>query len=165
LTNAGALVADAVLAKNKRESDALWRMRHAISEAEKKEGPGAKFDISVPIGRIAEFLQVGADRMSQHIPEARPAVFGHIGDGNLHYNSILPAGMTADEIGELRRRINTLVYDLVAEFDGSISAEHGIGSVKRDLLAHYKSPAEIAVMRTLKQALDPQGILNPGKVI
>lgn len=165
LAAAGALIADAAIAKNERESAALWRMRHSISEAEKKAGTGAKHDISVPIGRISEFLDTGAARLNQQVPDAELVVFGHIGDGNLHYNALLPPGLSPGESGAMKHRISALVYDLVTEFGGSISAEHGIGSVKRDFLVTYKSTAEITVMRTLKAALDPKGILNPGKVI
>lgn len=165
LSAAGELIVDAAIAKNEGESAALWRMRHSISESEKKAGAGAKHDISVPVGRIAEFLDLGATRMNEQVPEADLVVFGHIGDGNLHYNALLPSGLTPSQAITLKHRISGLVYDLVTEFGGSISAEHGIGSVKRDFLVAYKSAAEIAVMRSLKSALDPKGIMNPGKVI
>ncbi|MDX1517531.1 MAG: FAD-binding oxidoreductase, partial [Woeseiaceae bacterium] len=165
LAGADALLQDAMVAKNDSESAALWRMRHAISESEKREGPGAKHDISVPIGRIGVFLAEAEKRLAAEIPEAQPVVFGHVGDGNLHYNVMLPPGIPAERQVAEKRRISKLVYDLVVEMRGSISAEHGIGQVKRPWLFDYKDPAELALMRTLKTALDPNGILNPGKVI
>lgn len=165
LANAGELLIDGTIAKNESESAALWRMRHAISDAEKKQGAGAKHDISVPIGSIGEFLEKAEKRLADEMPDAQPVVFGHVGDGNLHYNVMLPPGIpTGDQPGE-KRRISRLVYDLVVQMRGSISAEHGIGLVKRPYLFDYKDPAELDLMRTLKAALDPNGILNPGKVI
>ena len=165
LAAAGELLLDGTIAKNAAESSALWRMRHSISESEKKQGPGAKHDISVPIGRIGEFLTEAEKRLAADMPDAQPVVFGHVGDGNLHYNVMLPEGLPPEQQATEKRRISKLVYDLVVEMRGSISAEHGIGQVKRPWLFDYKDPAELALMRTLKTALDPNGILNPGKVI
>lgn len=165
LSNAGELLQDGIIAKNETESAALWRMRHAIPESEKKEGPGAKHDISVPVGRIGPFLAEAEKRLAAELPDALPVVFGHVGDGNLHYNVMLPPGIPAEGWPDEKRRISKLVYDLVVEMRGSISAEHGIGLVKKPYLLEYKDPTELALMRTLKAALDPNGILNPGKVI
>ncbi len=164
VVNSG-LARDAVIAKNDRESDALWRMRHSISEAEKKIGQGVKHDISVPIGRMRDFLTMGDARLAEQIPEATLVAFGHVGDGNLHYNVVLPKSLLGDDLVARRKAVSRLVYDLVAELNGSISAEHGIGVLKRDWLHEYKDPVELDLMRTLKTALDPHSILNPGKVI
>lgn len=153
------LIADAVLAKSGAEAAAFWRMRHSIAEAERAAGKAQKHDISVPVSRIEAFLTRGDEMLSQLIPDARLIAFGHVGDGNLHYNVALPDGSTDGE------RVTAAVYDLVSEFGGSISAEHGIGTVKKQYLSRYRSEAELALMRTLKNALDPHNILNPGKVI
>ena len=140
-------------------------MRHSISEAEKRAGSGVKHDIAVPIGRLPEFLHKSFKRLRAHFPEVTAVVFGHVGDGNLHYNVNLPAGLADRAEAELRFQVTRLVYGLVKELQGSISAEHGIGRLKRDYLAEYKDPAEIRLMRMLKGTLDPRNTLNPGKVI
>lgn len=157
------LVDDAVIAKNMAEAEALWRARHAISEAQKHEGPSIKHDISVPIGRMHTFLLRCSERLQQQEPAAKPVIFGHVGDGNLHYNLTVPEEIAADS-----RRVRALtrtLYDTVAELGGSFSAEHGVGITKRDWLEEYRSPVEVELMRRLKRALDPQGLFNPGKVI
>lgn len=157
------LVADAVIAKNIAEAERFWRVRHAISEAQKYEGPSIKHDISVPVGRMQVFLQRCAERLQQLEPSARPVIFGHVGDGNLHYNLTVSEELAADA-----RRVSRLtenIYDLVAELGGSFSAEHGVGVTKRAWLERYRGSTELALMRQLKHALDPQGLLNPGKVI
>ena len=156
-------LADAVVAKNIAEAEELWRARHAISEAQKYEGPSIKHDISVPVGRMREFLARCADRLQQQAPAARPVIFGHVGDGNLHYNLTVPEELASD--AERVRAITTAIYDLVAELGGSFSAEHGVGVTKRAYLEKYRGSSELGVMRRLKRAMDPQGILNPGKVI
>lgn len=159
------LVIDAVIAKSQAEVDELWRLRHSISEAEKREGPGVRHDISVPIGKLAAFLEEGETRLARELPELTPVVFGHVGDGNLHYNAHLPKGLDADADKALRASTTELVYGLVSELDGSISAEHGIGLLKKEYLARYKDPVELELMRMLKKTLDPANTLNPGKVI
>ena len=151
---------DAVIAKNNAEANDLWRMRHAISEAEKHEGVGLKHDISVPIGAMESFLAAGERRLAQAFPEARLIAFGHVGDGNLHYNVHLP-GASSDEAA----RATHLIYELVTELGGSVSAEHGIGVLKKAALLAFKSEVELELMRALKATLDPSNILNPGKVI
>ncbi len=153
------LLSDAVIAKNSTESEQLWHMRHAIAEAERAERKAQKHDISVPVSRLEEFLQRGEALLADLVPDAQLVAFGHVGDGNLHYNVALPEG---SEDGTL---VTTAIYDLVDELGGSFSAEHGIGSLKREYLPKYRSEGEIALMRTLKRALDPKNILNPGKVI
>ena len=156
------LLVDAVIAKNIAEAEAIWRARHAISEAQKYEGPSIKHDISVPVGRMPEFLKRCAARLAEREPAAQPVIFGHVGDGNLHYNLTVPESLA----GDARRveGLTTAIYDLVAELGGSFSAEHGVGVTKRAWLEHYRG-VELELMRRLKKALDPQGLLNPGKVI
>lgn len=158
-------IGESVIAKSQAEAEGLWRIRHSISEAERKEGPGVKHDISVPIASMHRFLENGERRLAEQVPEAEPVIFGHVGDGNLHYNAHLPQGLPAEREHALRLRISEVVYELVTEYGGSISAEHGIGALKRDWLAAYKDDTELALMRKLKEALDPQNTLNPGKVI
>ena len=160
---AAGLVTDAVVAKSLAEAEALWRVRHSISEAQKFEGLSIKHDISVPISAMREFLARCEQRLAGIVPSARPVVFGHIGDGNLHYNLTVDAETAANT--EVVEEITSAIYDLVAEYDGSFSAEHGIGVTKKAHLANYRDGAEIRTMRRLKTALDPAGILNPGKVI
>jgi FAD/FMN-containing dehydrogenase len=157
------LLVDAVIAKNIAEAEALWRVRHSISEAQKHEGPSIKHDISVPISRMQQFLVQCAERLKEQEPAAKPVIFGHVGDGNLHYNLTVPEELAADA-----RRVSGVtrtIYDLVAELGGSFSAEHGVGSTKRAWLEKYRGATELELMRRLKRALDPQGLLNPGKVI
>ena len=157
------LVEDAVIAKNMAEAEALWRVRHAISEAQKFEGPSIKHDISVPVGRMRLFLERCTERLERQEPSARPVIFGHVGDGNLHYNLTVPEEVAAD--ANRISAVTKTIYDLVAELGGSFSAEHGIGVTKRAWLKEYRGSTELALMRQLKHALDPQGLLNPGKVI
>ena len=153
------LIRDAVLAKNEAEAQHLWRIRHSTAEAERAEGKALKHDISVPVSKLAEFLERGDVLLKTIAPEALLMAFGHVGDGNLHYNVSLPAGF------EDPLRVSAAIYELVGQFGGSFSAEHGVGSVKREYLARYRSAEELALMRTLKVAMDPKNIMNPGKVI
>jgi FAD/FMN-containing dehydrogenase len=153
------LLIDAVIAKNSNESNGFWHMRHSIAVAERSEGKALKHDISVPISRMEEFLGRGDLLLAELAPEAKLIAFGHVGDGNLHYNVALP------EFAEDDQSISTAIYDLVDELGGSFSAEHGVGLLKRHLLPKYRGRGEIELMRTLKTALDPANILNPGKVI
>ncbi len=159
------LILDAVIAKNTAEADKLWRLRHSIAEAERHDGTGLKHDISIPIGNMQDFLARGEALLARLMPEANLLVFGHIGDGNLHYNVTLPREMTPDAERAAGALITGAIYDLVAEMGGSFSAEHGVGLSKRSYLEKYRGGAEIDLMRRLKKALDPQNILNPGKVI
>jgi FAD/FMN-containing dehydrogenase len=159
------LVLDAVIAKNNAEAAKIWRLRHSIAEAEQHEGVGLKHDISVPIGRMEEFLTRGEALLAAAAPHAILVAFGHVGDGNLHYNVHLPTESGVEEHAGKAAQISKLIYDLVAEFGGSFSAEHGVGVAKRDYLLHYKDDVHLNLMRSLKKALDPADILNPGKVI
>ena len=155
------LLLDAVLAKNEAEADKFWRMRHSISEAEKHGGKMLKHDISVPIGSMEAFLLRSQAWLDESVPDAKLVAFGHVGDGNLHYNLHL---LENSATGELTEQSTIALYDLVAEFGGSFSAEHGVGVLKRQYMDKYRDEVDLELMRTLKKALDPANILNPGKV-
>ena len=157
------LIVDAAIAKNLAEAEALWRARHAISEAQKYEGPSIKHDISVPVGRMQAFLQRCDEQLRALEPTIRPVIFGHVGDGNLHYNLTVSERLAGDP--SRVDRLTRTIYDLVAALGGSFSAEHGVGVTKRGWLEAYRTPVEVELMRRLKKTLDPQGLLNPGKVI
>jgi FAD/FMN-containing dehydrogenase len=159
------LVSDAVLAGSLAQAQSLWRLRETASEAQKPEGGSIKHDVSVPVARIPEFLGRAGPVVDGVCAGARPVVFGHFGDGNVHYNVSQPPGMDKARFLALWDQMAGAVHDLVAEMGGSISAEHGIGQMKRADLIRYKSPVELALMRKIKAALDPKGILNPGKVL
>jgi len=159
------LVADATIAASEAQAQALWRLRDSISEAEKKDGPAAKHDISVPVEAMPDFMTEAAAVVETRFPGVRVNAFGHLGDGNVHFNVRAPD--EADEAwleGE-GRAVSAFVHDLVTAAGGSISAEHGIGQMKRDELARLGDPARLAAMRAIKSALDPRGIMNPGKLV
>jgi FAD/FMN-containing dehydrogenase len=158
-------VEDAVLAASETQRTALWSLRESISEAQKREGASIKHDVSVPVSAIPEFLKVATAAVSKAVPGSRPVSFGHIGDGNIHFNFSVPAGGDGEAFLARWEDVQRIVHDIVHGFGGSISAEHGIGVQKRDQLARYKSEAELDVMRALKRMLDPGNILNPGKVV
>jgi FAD/FMN-containing dehydrogenase len=132
---------------------------------QREEGGSIKHDVSVPVSRMADFIATATSAVSARLPGVRPVPFGHIGDGNVHFNLSQPVG--ADKAAFLARwdEMNAIVHGIVREMGGSISAEHGVGQLKRDEIAATKSPVEMAMMRALKQALDPKGVLNPGKVV
>ena len=159
------IVRDAIVAQSIAQSRRFWLLRENISEAQAAEGKNVKHDISVPISSIGDFVVATDAAIAERFPGVRMVVFGHLGDGNLHYNVSPPVGVDGDAFLERQDAINGLVHDAVAAAGGSISAEHGIGVLRRDELLRYKSPVELALMRTLKQALDPLGIMNPGKLI
>jgi FAD/FMN-containing dehydrogenase len=159
-------VSDAVVAENLTQAHQLWHIRESIPLAQAEEGLNIKHDISIPVSRMPEFVRETDALLAQAIPGVRLVNFGHLGDGNLHYNVQAPQG--GDSKAFLRAhedRINTLVYDAVKRFDGSISAEHGVGSLKLDKLPAYKSPVALDLMRAIKRSLDPQNLMNPGRVI
>ena len=158
-------VADAVVAASLDQARQLWKLREDISEAQKFEGGSIKHDISVPVAAIPDFVRRAGEVVEACCPGVRPVVFGHFGDGNVHYNVAQPVGMDKDGYLVLWEEMNDAVHALVTEMGGSISAEHGIGRMKRDALARYRSAVELDMMRSVKTALDPRGILNPGKVI
>ena len=159
------LVSDAIVAQSIAQSRRLWALRENISEAQAAEGKNVKHDISVPIGAIGEFVVATDAALQAGFPGVRMVVFGHLGDGNLHYNVSPPTGTDGDSLLACQDAINTLVHDAVAAAGGSISAEHGIGVLRREELARYKSPVALAMMQRIKQALDPLGIMNPGKLL
>lgn len=159
------LVTDAVIASSLAQANALWRLRETASEAQKPEGGSIKHDISVPVPLIPEFLKRAATVVEAVSPGARPVVFGHFGDGNVHYNVTQPPHMEKARYLALWDRMSAAVHGLVTRMGGSISAEHGIGRMKRGDLEKFKSPVELEIMRALKSALDPKGILNPGKLL
>ncbi|MGH8852026.1 MAG: FAD-binding oxidoreductase [Casimicrobiaceae bacterium] len=159
------LVIDAVLASSQAQAAGLWALREHIPDAQKREGPNIKHDIGVPIAGIPDFLARAQQALDAAFPGVRYVVFGHLGDGNLHYNLSAPSGTAAAGFLEMTAEANRIVYDLVAELGGTFSAEHGVGQMKRDAMARYKAPIEIELMRRLKRALDPRATLNPGKVV
>jgi FAD/FMN-containing dehydrogenase len=158
-------VADAALAQSLADRQAFWHLRHGMSEAQKPEGGSIKHDISVPVARVPAFLDEAIAAVEAMVPGCRPVPFGHLGDGNIHFNVSQPVG--ADKAAYLARweEMNALVHGIVARYHGSISAEHGIGRLKRDLLPGVKGPVAMDMMRSIKSALDPNGILNPGKML
>jgi FAD/FMN-containing dehydrogenase len=155
---------DAALAESIAQREAFWALREHISDAQAAEGASIKHDIALPIACIPEFIASTGAALARALPAVRPIVFGHLGDGNLHYNLSLRAG-EATPLAALEASANRLVHDAVAARQGSISAEHGLGVLRRDEAARYKSPLEIALMRSVKSALDPEGLLNPGKLL
>ena len=159
-------VLDAVVAENLAQARALWHIRESIPLAQAQEGLNIKHDISIAVSRIPAFVRETDALLEQHFPGARLVNYGHLGDGNLHYNVQAPAGTDAEAfLRDQEGPINTLVYAVVDRYNGSISAEHGIGSLKRDKLEHHKSPVALNAMRAIKLALDPHNLLNPGRVL
>jgi FAD/FMN-containing dehydrogenase len=159
------LIADAVIAQSAAQSHALWKLRELISEAQSREGKNIKHDISVPISSIARFIDETDALLSQRFPGVRMVTFGHLGDGNLHYNVSAPLDVAEERFFAHQTAIYECVHDQVTRFSGSISAEHGIGQLKRDENARYKSVVEMNLMRAIKRTLDPLNIMNPGKVV
>ena len=160
------LIADAAVAASLAQSRAMWALRENISEAQAAEGKNIKHDVSVPISAIAEFVHTTNAALVERFAGVRMVVFGHLGDGNLHYNVSPPAGaVDEDAFLGLQPEINRITHDAVVARRGSISAEHGLGQLRRDEAARYKSSVEFGLMRAIKQALDPHGIMNPNKVL
>jgi FAD/FMN-containing dehydrogenase len=162
---AAAELGDGVMAQSETQAKKLWSLRERISEAQKIEGVSIKHDVSVPVSRLPDFLSMADAALEKAFPGVRVVAFGHVGDGNLHYN--LSKADTRDNADFIAAQpeVNRLVHDTVHALNGSISAEHGIGQLKREEILRYKSPVEMAMMRSLKQALDPRGLMNPGKVL
>ncbi len=168
LLEAGAengLILDGVVAGSIQQSNDLWKLREGISEAQKPEGANIKHDISVPIRLIADFVDAANARVEQICPGARPLALGHFGDGNVHYNVAQPVNMKAEDFHALGPQVTAAVYDEVLKRGGAISAEHGIGRIKVDVLARTKDPVALDLMRGIKNLIDPNGIMNPGKVL
>ena len=159
------LIGDAAIAQSTTQSCSLWKLRESITEAQVREGKNIKHDISVPISSIVRFIDETDAMLAQRLPGVRMVTFGHLGDGNLHYNVMPPADMAEDPFFAQQPAIYECVHDQVMRLSGSISAEHGIGQLKRDENARYKSAVEINLMRAIKRTLDPLNIMNPGKVV
>jgi FAD/FMN-containing dehydrogenase len=163
-------IRDAVVAQSAAQRDALWGLRERIPDAQTREGASIKHDVSLPVARLAAFVDAAAARLATLAPGARLVGYGHVGDGNLHFNLSPPSGTARGSAEEraflaLAPSVQRAVHDLVAEFGGSFSAEHGIGRLKRGELERYEDPVALCVMRAVKAALDPAGIMNPGKVL
>jgi len=163
--SAAGVVLDAAFAPNERARANLWRLRESVPEAQRRAGPSLKHDISVPVARLAEFVGKASAWVHEQVPEGTLIAYGHAGDGNLHFNISFLKGTASAEVAAREPAIRRAVHDLVAAHGGSFSAEHGIGRLKVGELERYASPAELAMMREIKHALDPAGIMNPGKVL
>lgn len=159
------LVVDAVIAENISQSKALWHLRESIPLAEKAFGKSIKHDVSIPVSRMAEFVETTNAALQTYFPGIQHVIFGHLGDGNLHYNIARGSQYSEEQLLGMQEAIYELVHESVYQFNGSISAEHGVGQLKRDALPRYKDPIEMKLMRRIKQALDPHDIMNPGKVL
>ncbi|MGB0748141.1 MAG: FAD-binding oxidoreductase [Magnetospiraceae bacterium] len=159
------VVTDAVLAESGTQTETLWRLRESISDVQKFEGGSIKHDIAVPVSLVTQFIDKASAEITAVMPGVRICAFGHMGDGNIHFNVSQPLGMDKDAYLDHWEEFATIVHDIVAEMDGSFSAEHGVGQMKVADLVHYKSAVEIDLMRTVKRALDPKNLMNPGKVI
>jgi FAD/FMN-containing dehydrogenase len=158
-------VGDGVVAQSETQAKKLWALRENISEAQKIEGISIKHDVSVPVSAIPAFLAAADKALEQAFPGIRVVAFGHVGDGNLHYNLSKAEAHDNAAFIAAQPAVNRIVHDTVHALNGSISAEHGVGQLKREEILRYKSPVEMAVMRSIKQALDPRGLMNPGKVL
>ena len=160
------VVHDAIVAESLSQAKQLWHVRESIPLAQAQEGLNIKHDIAVPVSSMPEFVRTTDALLQAALPGIRLVNFGHLGDGNLHFNVQAPLGVDpADFLRDKEAPVNTLVFDAVQRFHGSISAEHGVGSLKRDTLEHYKSPVALALMRSIKRALDPLNLMNPGRVV
>ncbi len=162
---AKSIVQDAVIAASEAQRMAFWRTRTGLTEVQKPEGGSIKHDISVPVGKVPTLIEQAGAAVEKLVPGARPVPFGHLGDGNIHYNISQPVGADRQAFLDRWEEVNAAVHGIVTKLGGSISAEHGIGVLKRELLPGVKDPVELELMRSLKRALDPDGILNPGKVL
>jgi D-lactate dehydrogenase (cytochrome) len=160
------LVADATIAQSLAQAQALWRLREGIVAGQAKIGASIKHDVAVPVSRVAEFIDAATLAAERALPGVRVVAFGHVGDGNIHFNLTVPAsGWTDAAFLAEWPRMNCVVHDIAVGMDGTFSAEHGIGRLKRGELAHYRSETELSLMRAIKAALDPQGLMNPGKIL
>lgn len=166
LKSFGSGVIEFDITSDEYDAERWWKLRKNISDAQKAEGISIKHDVSVPISCVASFIAQASAALRNTYPGIRIVAFGHLGDGNIHYNaSMLDAAQNKAFIQQHEHEVNRIVYEVVAKLDGSISAEHGLGQLKREEITHYKSELELELMRNIKHALDPQGLMNPGKVI
>jgi malate dehydrogenase (quinone) len=159
------VVSAALVAGSPAQRRALWTLREGISEAQNPEGPSLQHDVTVPIRRLPAFVAPTARLLEEAMPGVRLVTYGHVGDGKLHHNLSAPQGMGADVFGSRAAELTTIVYDAVAAAGGSLSAEHGIGTAKRAAAAACLDTLELELMRTVKRAFDPQGLMNPGKLL
>ena len=159
------LVGDAAIASTLAQADAFWALREAMSDAQKPEGGSIKHDISVPVSKVPDFIRAADVAVERFMPGCRFVTFGHMGDGNIHYNVSQPIGMNKQAFVDSWDRMNDVVFDVVIGLGGSISAEHGIGRLKAHHMPHIKSAVELEMMGGLKRMLDPNNILNPGRVL
>ena len=158
-------ISDAALAQNARERDTFWRLRESIPEAQRKDGYSVKHDISVPVSQVPRFIEVAGGWVAQHIPQGVLVSYGHLGDGNLHFNINQRPGTQVAQLQAVEQKVKRAIHDFVKEFGGSFSAEHGIGQLKVFELERYANPVELDLMKRIKRALDPNNIMNPGKVL
>jgi len=162
----GGLVEDATIAANEAQAEQFWLLRDEIAPAERALGPAMQHDVSVPVARMAEFVEAARPQVEARFPGNRAVAFGHLGDGNVHFHVLAAPGAVRGEWEQREgKAISGFVHDLVTEWGGSISAEHGIGQLKRDELARLGDPVQLSILRSVKQALDPKGLLNPGKLV
>jgi FAD/FMN-containing dehydrogenase len=159
------LVSNGAIAASEAQRKALWALRDNITEAQAREGTVLRHDVAVPVSQVPALIARGAEQFAASLPGARIMPFGHLGDGNIHYNLLPGDGMSNEAFLALKEPVQRQVFDLVAALGGTISAEHGIGRLKRAELAARKSAVELSLMRQLKQSLDPKGILNPGVIV
>ncbi|MBI2294033.1 MAG: FAD-binding oxidoreductase [Betaproteobacteria bacterium] len=159
------LVSDAVIAANEQQAQAFWRLRDTIPDAARVEGLVYRHDVAVTVSRIPEFIATASHALEARFPGVRIICFGHVGDGNLHFNAFVPGRERTDPQARAATDVNRVVHDIVYRFGGSVSAEHGIGQAKRGELEHYKGGVELELMRALKHTLDPHNLMNPGKVL
>jgi len=158
-------ISDAAISQNESERAAFWRLRESIPEAQRRDGASLKHDISVPVSQVPRFIEAAGAWVTQHVPQGVLVAYGHLGDGNLHFNINQRAGTAAAELQADEPRVKRAIHDFVRDFGGSFSAEHGIGQLKVLELERYAQPVELELMRRVKQAFDPRGIMNPGKVL
>ncbi len=159
------LVVDAAIAASQAQRSALWKLREDIAEAQKLDGPSVKHDVSVPVSRVPQLIEQAGAALEARFPDIRIVAFGHVGDGNIHYNCSKAERQEAAAFFAEAPQVNRIVYDTVAALGGSISAEHGLGALKREEIRRYKSALELDLMRAVKRTLDPHGLMNPGKVL
>jgi D-lactate dehydrogenase (cytochrome) len=159
------LVLDAALVRSERERAALWKLRESIPEAQRHEGASLKHDISLPVATLPDFVERAAHWVREQVPEGRLVAYGHVGDGNLHFNISQLPGSDRERFLARADSVRRAIHDLVRDFSGSFSAEHGVGRTKVPELERYAAPLELELMRAVKNAFDPHGIMNPGKIL
>ncbi len=159
------VIVDAIVASNETQAERLWRLRGGIVEAQRFAGGSIKHDISVKVSLVPEFIHRAVDAVKDRLPGIRPCPFGHVGDGNIHFNLSQPLEMDTQEYLSLWAEMNQIVFDIVADLGGSFSAEHGIGMLKLEEMQRYKDPVSVNLMQSLKKAIDPDSLFNPGKVL